>query len=99
MAAKSTKPAKWVGVRDVVTVIDGPLAGRWYFATGPGSWAELVASAEAMASTRPTRDAVLDYVLEPRRRFAHPVEDVRGAGLSYRPSSSDTPAKIHSANP
>lgn len=46
---RAPKAAPWVGRRQLVTPIDGPLAGRWYFAE---DWATLVGAAQHTAPSR-----------------------------------------------
>lgn len=82
----STKPAPWVGRRQLVYVADGPLVGRWYFADGPSSWEAMVAAAnvtlEARLGAGHGRPEVLDYRLTEKLR-EHPTEAAVGRMLRW----------------
>lgn len=75
---RAPKAAPWVGRRQLVAVIDGPLAGRWYFAE---DWATAVDAARATAASREAaghgRADVLKYRLTDEL-VDHPVEPAVG---------------------
>lgn len=90
----SSKPAPWVGRRQLVYVADGPLVGRWYFADGPGSWATLLEAAEhtlgpRLAAGHPPPD-VLGYKLTDKLR-EHPTEEAVGKVLRWAPTRASLP--------
>lgn len=81
--AGAIAPPTWSGKR-LVTPVDGPLVGRWYWAA---AWLEDRKRALAYLERTGVRFAVLDYVpCKPARQVPHPTyAGVAGDALEYRP--------------
>lgn len=76
-------PPAWSGKR-LVTPVDGPLVGRWYWAA---AWIEDRKRALAYLERTGVRFTVLDYVpCKPARQVPHPTYlDATGDALEYHP--------------
>lgn len=91
VAPRAPKAAAWVGRRQLVACIDGPLAGRWYFAE---DWQTMTDAATATASSRQAaghgRADVLRYRLTDTL-VDHPTEPAVGKAARWTGGADSSP--------